>query len=377
MRDLVLLREQRKLSVFNKLILWIHYFVLISLLISVLAKYISPIVFWLPAFFGLAFPYLFGLNFLFFLYWVILFQPIFIFGLAGLLISLPTSFRYLQFSGSAKKIEAKPLKVTSYNSMLFDLYNWTSNHETRSKILTNLADLNSDILCLQEFYTSEEENDFNNIESLKKLLKTNYYHTEFTITLRKLDHWGVATFSKYPIIKKGKIVFNTTSNNMCIFSDIVVNEDTIRVYNVHLQSVSFSKHDNQFLEDITVKKKKTDNQLDKTKIILKRLKNAFLKRTMQVDMIKLHMKKCPYKIILCGDFNETAASYTYEELSDELNDAFIEKGMGFGITYAGKWPQFRIDYILHDKRIPCLNYKKSTETYTDHYPITAYFGPSE
>lgn len=344
-------------------------------MISVFSKYISPIVFWVPAFFGLAFPFLFALNFIVILYWIIQFKPAFIFGFIALLISIPTLLRYVQLSVPTKTYNAKPLKVTSYNSMLFDLYNWTSNKETRSKILSNLSDINPDILCLQEFYTSEQKNDYNNVESLKQLYKEGYYHTEFTITLRELDHWGIATFSKYPIIKKGKIIFNTTSNNMCIYSDIVVNKDTFRVYNVHLQSVSFSKKDNQFLEDVISSERETENEMGKSKIILRRLKRAFLKRTMQVDMIKMHMKTCPYKIILCGDFNETAASYSYEQLTENLNDAFIEKGLGFGITYAGKWPQFRIDYILHDKSIKCIKYEKDDETFTDHYPITAYFMP--
>jgi len=370
------LREERKLSLFNRIVLWLNYFIIVSLLISVIAKYISPIVFWLPAFFGLAFPFLFALNCIFILYWILQFKPAFLFGFIALLISLPTSFRFVQISVASKTSDSRRLKVTSYNSMLFDLYNWTSSHETRSKILTNLSDINPDILCLQEFYTSEQKNDYNNVATLKQLFKNGYYHTEFSITLRELDHWGIATFSKYPIIKKGKIIFNTTSNNMCIYSDIVVNKDTMRVYNVHLQSVSFSKKDNQFLEDVISSEKDIENEMGKSKIILRRLKRAFLKRTMQVDMIKLHMKKCPYKIILCGDFNETAASYSYEQLSENLKDAFVEKGLGFGITYAGKWPQFRIDYILHDKGLNCTNYIKSDETFTDHYPITAYFSPA-
>lgn len=301
------------------------------------------------------------------------FKPAFVFGLAALIIAAPTAYRYLQFSVTKKHSETKQLKVTSYNSMLFDLYNWTNNHETRPKIMANLADINPDILCLQEFYTSEEKGDFNNIDSMVRLLKTPYYHCEFTTTLRKFDHWGIATFSKYPIIKKGKIIFNTTSNNICIYSDIVVNKDTLRVYNVHLQSVSFSKKDNQFLEDVISEEKNAENEMTNSRNILRRLKRAFLKRTMQVDMIVLHMKLCPYKIVLCGDFNETAASYSYQQLSRKLNDAFIEKGLGFGRTYAGKWPKFRIDYILHDRRLHCSNYKRSDETFTDHYPITAYF----
>lgn len=257
--------------------------------------------------------------------------------------------------------------------MLFDLYNWNKNQENRSKILVGLADINPDILCIQEFYTSEEKDDFNNIDTVKQILKTAYYHSEYTTTMRKFDHWGIATFSKYPIINQGKIVFNTTSNNICIYSDIVVNKDTLRVYNVHLQSVSFSRRDNKFLEDVISEKKDAADEMANSKSILRRLKRAFLKRTKQVEMIVLHMKTCPYKIIMCGDFNETAASYSYQKLSRYLKDAFIEKGLGFGRTYAGKWPKFRIDYILHDQALHCSNYKRSEETYTDHYPITAYF----
>jgi endonuclease/exonuclease/phosphatase family metal-dependent hydrolase len=342
------------------------------LILSISAKYISPVLFWLPAFFGLAFPFLFALNLVLVIYWLVQFKPAIIFGLVALVMSLPTAYRYVQISLPQKKSEVKLLKVSSYNSMLFDLYNWSHNAQSRSSILNNLADINPDILCIQEFYTSEEKGDFNNADTLKKLLKTKYYHSEFTTTLREFDHWGIATFSKFPIINQGKIVFQTTSNNICIFSDIVTGVDTIRVYNIHLQSVSFSKRDNQFLEDV-MSEKDAENEMANSKNILRRLKRAFVKRTNQVEMIVTHMKTCPYKIIMCGDFNETAASYSYQKLSHDLKDAFIERGNGFGRTYAGKWPQFRIDYILHDQRLHCADFKRSAETFTDHFPITAYF----
>lgn len=300
------------------------------------------------------------------------FKPAIIFGLVALLLAMPTAFRFFQISIPSTQQTSKPLKVTSYNSMLFDLYNWSHNAQSRSKILADLIEINSDILCLQEFYTSEERGDFNNSDTLQRLLKMPYFHSEFTTTLRNYDHWGIATFSKYPIINQGKIVFQTTSNNICIYSDIVIGKDTLRVYNIHLQSVSFSKGDNQFLDDV-MSKKNTEDEVKNSKNILRRLKRAFLKRTKQVEMIVTHMKLCRYKIILCGDFNETAASYSYQKLSSNLKDAFLEKGIGLGRTYAGKWPQFRIDYVLHDKDLHCSDYRRSTETFTDHYPITAFF----
>ncbi len=351
--------------------LWIHYFIIVCLLFSVSAKYLSPALLWLPAFFGLAFPVLFILNLVMIVFWLVQFKSAITFGIITLFISLPTSLKYFQISFDSK-FTSKPLKITSYNTMLFDLYNWKKNKQSRNLIFADLSELESDILCFQEFYTSEAKGDFNNIDTLKSLLKAPFYHTEFTITLRKYDHWGLATFSKFPIINKGKLLFNTNSNNLCIFSDIIVNNDTIRVYNIHLQSISFSKKDNKFLNDV-VSEKDAKDEFENSKNILRRLKFGFIKRTTQVDMIVAHMKTCRYKIILCGDFNDTGASYTYNQLTKKLNDAFIEKGTGFGRTYAGKWPQFRIDYILHDKKIKCLKYSRSDETHTDHYPITAYF----
>jgi endonuclease/exonuclease/phosphatase family metal-dependent hydrolase len=254
--------------------------------------------------------------------------------------------------------------------MLFDLYNWHHNHETRDKIFGNLAEMGSDIMCFQEFYTSEEKGDFNNIDSLTKLLNLSNYHTEYTTTLREFDHWGIATFSRFPIVNKGKIIFNTKNNNLCIYTDLLIYKDTVRVYNLHLQSISFSKKDNQFLNDLK-QGNDSDEDIEKSKNILRRLKRAFVKRAKQVEAIKLHMNTCKYKIILCGDFNDTPGSYAYNELCKKLTDAFVAKGNGFGRTYAGEWPQFRIDYILFDKQFHCSKFQKAEETFTDHFPITA------
>lgn len=369
---MALQRNRRRISGFNKVILFVHFLVIASLLTAIAAKYISPALFWLPAFFGLAFPYLFTANLIFCIYWFTLLKPVVAYGAAAFLISLPTASRFVQVSTGSGEREEKALKITSYNSMLFDLYNWSKNKESRSGILHNLSEIDPDILCLQEFYTSEEQGDFNNLDTIKKLLGTPYGHVAFTTTLRKFDHWGIATFSRYPIINEGTILFNTRSNNVCIFSDIVIGQDTVRVYNLHLQSISFSRKEHEFYEKVFSSEGKIAEMKNSTNI-LRRLKMAFVKRTEQAEMVVSHMKTSPYPVIVCGDFNDTAASYAYERISHGLSDAFNEKGNGLGRTYAGKWPQFRIDYILYDPGFECVAYQKSEETFTDHFAITASF----
>jgi endonuclease/exonuclease/phosphatase family metal-dependent hydrolase len=363
-------REARKLSGFNKFLLWINYLAILSLFISLMAKYVSPQMFWFIAFFGLAFPYLLILNSLFVIYWLAQFRRLALLSAGMILLSSLTIRNYIQFSFKGKSDNSN-IKVTSYNSMLFDLYNWSKNARSRRNILSSLQEINPDIMCLQEFYNSDEKDDFHNIDTILSSFPTKYYHVEYTATRRTLDHWGIVTFSKYPIINKGKIVFNTRSNNVCIYSDLVINKDTVRVYNMHLQSISFSKSDIKFMNELQNEEDAKD-EIENSKSILRRLKRAFVKRAEQAEKVASEIKTCPYKVILCGDFNDTPASYAYRLLSDNLKDSFLEKGRGFGRTYAGKFPQFRIDYILHGKDIKCTKFDRSDETFTDHFPITAY-----
>lgn len=368
---MVKVRQARQLSLFNKILLWLNYIVAVSLLIAVSAKYISPHLFWLMAFFGLAFPYLVLLNLLFVVYWLSQFRREAILSLVIILLCSLTMRKYAQVTFSNKGSN-NDLKVTSYNSMLFDLYNWRKNVRSRQQILDQMKEINPDILCLQEFYNSNKMPEYFNIDTVIGTLNTKYYHVEYTTIAHEHNHFGIATFSKYPIINKGKIIFNTRSNNICIYTDVLVENDTIRIYNMHLQSISFSKKDHKFVAALQDEDDALD-ELENSKSILRRLKRAFVKRAEQAEKVEASIKSCPYKIILCGDFNDTPASYAYETISGNLKDAFIEKGNGFGRTYVGKFPSFRIDYILHSKAIKCTKFIRSEETFTDHYPITAYF----
>lgn len=366
---MVKVRQSRELSLFNRILLWLNYIVVVSLFISVSAKYISPHLFWLIAFFGLGFPYLLILNILFVIYWLSQFRREALISLVVILLCFFTVRKYVQFSFSNGGSN-NDIKVTSFNCMLFDLYNWSKNAQSRQNILNQLQEINPDVLCLQEFYNSNKMKEYFNVDTVLSTLNTKYYHVEYTKT-NKHNHFGIATFSKYPILNKGKIIFNTRSNNICIYTDVLIEKDTFRIYNMHLQSISFSKQDYTFIGDLQDNDDAKD-EIENSKSILRRLKRAFVKRADQAELISASIKNCRYKIILCGDFNDTPASYAYNRISDNLKDAFVEKGSGFGRTYAGKFPQFRIDYILHSKDLKCTQFTRSEETFTDHFPITAY-----
>jgi endonuclease/exonuclease/phosphatase family metal-dependent hydrolase len=254
--------------------------------------------------------------------------------------------------------------------MLFDLYTWNPKQSSRNKIFDLLEKEKPDILCLQEFYNSEEAKDFNNIDSLKKIFQDYFVHVEYSHTIRKNDHWGMITLSKFPILNRGKIDFKTKWNNLCIYTDVLIDSDTIRIYNTHLASIHFGKKEHSFLNNL-MGDSNTD-QLEESKGIIRLLKQGFQRRVGQVNLIDKNKSQCKYPMVICGDFNDPPASYAYKKLQQNLKDAFLECGSGIGSTYSGKLPTFRIDYILFDPMFECINYQELKVSYTDHFPVITY-----
>lgn len=366
------LKERKRLRYsLNKIAMFCNHLVAIALLISYLAPHVSPQNFWLLAFFGLSYPILLVLNLLFVLYWLIQFKKRLLYSLLVICCGLNLFFKTIQFSFSEMPENDKALtKVMSYNVKLFDLYNWSKNIETRDNMFQFIEDENPDIICFQEFY-SRDSSKLNNYDSLINKSNLKNVHVEYTASGKFKQHFGIATYTKYPILNRGKIDFGYKSNNVCIYSDLLIGKDTIRVYNMHLQSIAFSKDDYKFAEDLH-NDSETKEDVERSKNILRRLKRAFVKRSKQADIIGAHIGLCKYKTIVCGDFNDTPTSYTYQTISKSLDDSFVESGRGLGKTYSGVFPSFRIDYILHSKELKSHNYKTIKEEFSDHFPIITY-----
>jgi endonuclease/exonuclease/phosphatase family metal-dependent hydrolase len=170
-------------------------------------------------------------------------------------------------------------------------------------------------------------------------------------------------------VGRHSVHFSKKGGNIFIATDIKIKDDTIRVFNTHLESVRFAWKDYKFIENLN-KEDVEQNEIEGGITILKRLKKAFQQRANQVRLLKDAMRKSPHPVILCGDFNDTPSSYTYGILSRGIKDAFRESGNGFGKTYTGPFPSFRIDYILHDKSFDSREYRTITEKLSDHYPIS-------
>ena len=265
------IRIQKKTWLY-KFIVLLNWLVALLLLVSVLASYINPAFAWIIALIGIAYPYILVINLLFILYWLLVFDRAILISLVVILAGYPVLRNHFQFTWSPPPPlkEANSFKFLSFNTRLFDVYGWTDRIDTRTRIFNLIKKEAPQILCIQEFYTSTSRSGFNSLDSLKALQQSPYVHVAYTATKWGTDHWGIATFSSFPIIRKGNILFNEITNNICIYSDIKINQDTIRVYNIHFQSNRFRKEDYEFLD----KPDEQKNKLLASKNIINKIKTA-------------------------------------------------------------------------------------------------------
>lgn len=366
--------KEEKSHFFTRIIWVLNLLALLGLAFSYLASYVSPRTIWWLALFGLGYEFMLVINLIFVVYWMIARSRRFWVSLIFILIGIGKVFSIIQFNSQSKDEETLRkdghLKVMSFNVRLFDLYNWFHNEETRNNIFDFLKKESPDIICFQEFYSTDRKKpEFKNSDTLKYFLNSKYTHIEYTLTLRKTDHWGIATYSKYPIVKKQEVHFAKKGGNVFIMSDIKIGNDTIRVFNTHLESVHFGWNSYKFIENLN----NDDVQQDEFSgglTILRQLKKAFVKRATQVEILHDSIEASPYPVLVCGDFNDTPSSYSYEILSDDLNDAYKISGRGLGKTYTGPFPSFRIDYIFHDDKIRSTGFRTIHENLSDHFPVS-------
>lgn len=342
----------------KSIFLTINLIVVFALFTAYLSVYVSPAEHWIPALFGMAYPFIIIGNLLFIGLWLI-FKPRYLFlSLFSILIGWSFVSRYMQFS--PKEIKQGDVKIVSYNVRYFIGDNKKTQKENANKIISFLDRQNADIICLQEARL-RKTGIFNLPGTVKKLNSIEHYQYA-----RSSTTYGSVTMTRYPIINMGEIRFDE-SRNMTIFTDVVIKTDTVRIFNVHLQSYQIDPNKYSIIESPGADQEKDLKEMREMSV---KFKKAFQMRAGQVQEIRKQIDASPYEVIVCGDFNDTPISYTYQTLRGNLTDAFVNSGKGFGRTYIGKLPSFRIDNIFHGNLFESYNFKTYNFRMSDHLPIS-------
>ncbi|MEY4571689.1 MAG: hypothetical protein RLZ10_900 [Bacteroidota bacterium] len=352
---------------------WLKFFtvlILLSLGLSYLAPFIHPKTNVLLPFFGLAYPIFLILTICCLILWAIM-RSIWVWiVLSILVIGGNLHFRMLAVGSNDELPNKNYLHIMSYNVRLFDVYNpkLSKAIKTRNRIFDYIKEENPDVICFQEFYQKDKPTDFKTRDTIMRFMKFRDYHERSAHKKNSRQNFGIYLFSKYPIIAKGDVIFDTQSEkdfNYCIYVDIIKNQDTFRVYNAHLQSIKLQG-------DYYSKKDPLNNVASKSTIqlIYEKLQIAYPKRAEQAKAVIQHIQNSPYPTIVCGDFNDTPLSYTYQQFNSKLTDAFRNCGSGIGATYVGRIPAGRIDYIFHSGDLSSTQFRIQKKALSDHMAVS-------
>jgi endonuclease/exonuclease/phosphatase family metal-dependent hydrolase len=360
---------------FTKIIfLILNIIVAVAFLLACLAPILDPKKWWVISLIGLGFAFIIVTLVAFIFFWLV-FKPRFIFiSLISLLIGYKSIAFFFAFHIPQKFDYNKPkdvLRVAHWNVARFTEWKRNNNKgsKTRLKMMDLIKEQNADVLCLQEFFSSTDSIYYNNLNFMMKEL--GYPHYYFSYDNDGYKQWvGQAIFSKLPIIDSGLIRFPKPSMaEAFIHADIVFNGDTIRVYTTHLQSVQFKKQDFESIEKI---KNTDDGMVENSRGIFSKLKRSIVRRSTQAVIVKEIISQSPYPFILTGDFNDVPNSYTYFTIKgNNLQDAFLETGLGVGKTFSNIAPTLRIDYIFATKEFSIKQFNRIVKNYSDHYMLVA------
>ncbi len=368
---------QGRPSAWHRPLWYLNILLAVVMLLMYASIHVRPSTFWPAALLVMGYPFLLVLLFASIAWWAVFRRKRALLSIAVLLIGWSHVGDYIQLFGrqGTEAQQAEALKVMSYNVRLFDLYNWSHNANTRNEIFDLIRVEDPDILCLQEFFNADDRKYFVTRDTLIEDFRFTGIHDVYTQHTKYGHHFGIATLSTHPIVGRGAIEFPDELNNLCIWTDIRVKDDTLRVYNAHLASIRFGDADYRWMKDLDTDTRRDSLKSGSTRIV-KRLRDAFIRRADEVERIVAHMRESPHPVLYCGDLNDTPMSYSYHTMRKAgLSDAFVESGRGVGHTYIGDFPSFRIDHILHGPELESLDFRTLPDELSDHHPITCLIRP--
>lgn len=342
--------------------------VALGMLIGGLTLWIEPEYISYVSCFGLLFPVFLLLNILFVLFWMFMRDAWFLVSLSIILLLLVPVKNTLAINRSREDVlSTTPFSVLTYNTLFFNHFSPHSSSKPNA-ILQYISEQNPDVVCLQEFGVAKIKGHIQMKDIDASLSNYKYRHVEYTINNSRKSI-GVATFSKYPIVRKQNLWIDSRYN-VAISSDIVIDGDTVRVFNCHLESNKFTAHDAQVQSEL-VHDFDTKRAGVFAESIVKKLADAYRLRAKQARQVAAAVAESPYPVLLCGDFNDVPTSYTYNTIktSRGMQDAFVESGNGLGFTYQRNPINVRIDYIMYDDYFCALECDVDKKKYSDHYPV--------
>ena len=341
---------------------------------SCAASELNPESWWFVGFLSLLLPYLILLLVFACICWLIAKPACVFIPLLALLIGwrqIAVLFSYHIFSSFHEEYKAaNSIRIVSWNVGSMDGLSNKENNKLRDRkgIANSILGLEPDIICLQEFNNSETQGKNANNIALFSEAYPYYFYSKDLDKRNGYYESGSIIFSKFPIVRSAKIRYPNGISESFIYADVLCGSDTVRIFNVHLQSYKFSK---QNYEDIVEIKNQSDSSMEASKRLMNKMQIAYERRGIQANIIRDCSDSTRLKSLICGDFNDVPGSFAYFKIRGGRQDAFLQKSWGIGRTYYSIAPTLRIDYILPDKNFEVRQFDILDENLSDHLMLVS------
>ena len=333
----------------------------------------DPIRFWFVGLLTLASLYLLLALVIFILFWFVVKPSLMFISILAIVVAwspIQELFRVRMAKDFVVKKHPDNLRVMSWNVEHFDILEYKTHPEVKQHMIDLINDYQPDVACFQEMVASDSLGGaINFVPDFTKKLSMPYVHYSYN---KKLDfdgkhHFGIISFSKYPLFNEHTMSYAPNDyNSIFQYSDLDKDGDTFRLFNLHLQSLKFSKENLQYIGETSIDEGKN---IEGSKSLISKFKTGFLKRKVQSEHIKQSIDESPYPVIVCGDFNDVPNSYAYSTIGNGLKNSFTEKGTGIGRTYYSISPTLRIDNIFCGKQFNVEQFTRLKKKMSDHFPL--------
>ncbi|MBS1773583.1 MAG: endonuclease/exonuclease/phosphatase family protein [Bacteroidetes bacterium] len=277
------------------------------------------------------------------------------------------------FSGQDMSRAANHVKIITWNAHGMGIFNVPHSKVFDERLMSFIKDQNADILVIPEF--SAPKSDITKPFASKIIKNCGYVEYRFKPdnTLGTTIFLGTAVFSKYPF--KNFVAHKLSEEAYLLQGDMQLpSGKMMRMFFVHLSTFGLSDYDKKFIENVKQNNTSMDDDKGHSRTFIWKFNNAFRQRAKEVNKIAAIMAQSPYPTFICGDFNDLPGSYTYSKLRGDLNDAFIDKGVGLGRTYNEIIPTLRIDHMFYNPEVmKAIGYECEFTSLSDHNPVIVNF----
>lgn len=313
---------------------------------------------------GMIFPFFLVVNLLFLLFWLLFkWRRAWIPVVGYLLAYVPISI-YIPLNRPGDTSEAT-LKVVSWNVCC---YGGNFKYENGFEMVFDyLTKQDADIVCIQEDVDTWRRYVF-------QKYREKYPYNDTTRFSYSSASWnGVGIHSRYPILRKERIAFESAYNGSVAYY-LKVDGDTLLVINNHLEGIHLSNIERNRYRDMLKGNMGRDTARAESMYLMGKLGQAAAQRAPQAEAVHRYVESHrQYPIIVCGDLNDNPISYSRHTIAKGLTDCFVASGNGLGLSYNQKGFNFRIDHVFcSDDFVPVRCEIDAKIDYSDHYPLVCW-----